>query len=264
MRIKPIPLLLILVVFLVSSCSLPSDVDGDEIRVEWISEDTWHDDKEFKDYTSFRYNGVYYKEIPNYGKHDTFVVNEANYWAIDTSQMRILGKMKVRNSSSAAVPPEVYFIYSYEQAYAYPQDESEPVFIYCFNHLWTRRNVTVPSPVESTVNGCILFRKVRESNSLTYKLEKVKTIEGPVAIGELFDLSTQKAVLPDSALLDSNFDLYDCYQLSFYNPDYPFLYSALNVAKLKNGKWYWVQENEVQGTWCFIITELCSKWNYDD
>lgn len=259
---KTATLFLVILVVLLVSCSFSSDIIGDAVRVEWIREDTYHDDKEFKDYTPFKYNGVYYKEIPTYGENDDFAVYESNYWSIDPSQMRILGKMKIRNNSSAYPPPEVSFMYQYYQVYAFPQEENEPDFIYCDNHLWTRDYTVILSPIESAVNGYILFRRVRDSHSLTYKLEKIKTIDGPVTIRELFDFNTQRMVPFNSNFFDLDFDLTDCYQLSFHNSEYPFLYSGVNVAKLKNNKWYWVQETEKAGY--YRITEVVSKWVFDD
>lgn len=253
----------LLIVLLVSSCSFSSDITGNEVRVEWIEEETYHDDIEFRDYTPFYYNGVYYKEIPNCGENENYVLfDDSDYWSIDTSKMRVLGKMKIRSSSSAYVPPEVEFLYQFHQAYAYPQDESEPVFIYCSHHLWTKDDTVVLSPTESTVNQCSLFQKVRERHSLTYSLELVEMIEGPFTIKEMIKSNTQKLVSFNSNMFDPNFDLTSCYQLSFLNSEYPFLYSGLNVAKLRNGKWCWVQYAKKEDGY-YMVTELQTKWCFN-
>ena len=149
MKKKAVLLFLFLVVLLAPSCSFSNGVVGDAILVEWIPEDSYHDDKEFKDYTSFMYNGVYYKEIPTDGIHEDLVVFKSNYWSIDLSQMQILGKMKIRSTSSAYLPQEVDFLYQYHQVYAYPKDESKPNFIYCANHLWIRADISILSPIVS-------------------------------------------------------------------------------------------------------------------
>ena len=245
---------------LLTSCiTSDSSIKGNQVNVTWKLEDTYSDQNDFKYYTPFEYNGIIYKEIPNAAAIRTLKQSELLLWNIDVSQMRILGKMKVRSSDSAYIPKEAESLFSYSQAYAFPMDESEmPLFIFCFNHLWCRDDIVVSEPLDCNVEEYSLF-ETRYQDSIDQNYRYCGKILFGGMVRDLFDFSTQKKIT-----YEYNNSNKTEYVLKFYNQEYPFLYTEAILEKSDDGVWYWLFETSGDSPECVyqMLTEMSSQWNF--
>ena len=226
----------ILVLVLVSCSSSDSTLKGDPITVSWVPDDGYYDEETYWDYCPFEYNDIYYKEIPVAdGGRDYRYVEPLEVWGVDTNKMGMWGKMKVRKSNSAYLPQELAFLYGYLQAFAYFEDYENPLFIYCFNHLWCRKEIELSAPRDCVAAGYELL-EVKSGNTLNPQTMSCGKIEKTCCVKDVVDYRTQH-----ERSLEYDFHQH-YYKLRFVNPDYSFLYAEMEIIKLDADTWYWVYQ----------------------
>lgn len=249
-----------IIILLLASCStFDNKLKGDPITVSWVLNDGYHDEEVFRDYCPFEYNDIYYKEIPNANGRNDPHVKQLELWQVDTAKMKIWGKMRVRKSDSAYFPEELSFLYSFSQAFAYFEDCEDPLFVYCFNHLWCRKEIELSAPKECVAVGYELL-EVDSGDTLSPRTRYRGTIEESCRVMDIVNYRTRL-----ERRLEYDFHQH-YYKLRFVDPEHPFLYAEMEVIKLETGIWCWVYDiafdpeidNDNYGR-C-MITEMSESW----